>query len=72
MDRNQSKYDPSTRPQTAQNTKNVKLDSISFSNINITYSTTLGQIINDAGAGSFISNGAQTIIPDFPNVLQNV
>ena len=52
-------------------TKNVKLDSISFSNINITYSTTLGQIINDAGAGSFISNGAQTIIPDFPNVLQD-
>lgn len=50
-------------------TKNVKLDSISFANIQISYPTTLGSIITGMGASSFLPNGAQAIIPPYPNVL---
>lgn len=50
-------------------TQNVKLDSISFANINISYPTTLGSIITNMGATAFLPNGAQAIIPAFPNVL---
>ena len=50
-------------------TKNVKLDSISFADIQISYPTTLGNIITDMGATAFLPNGAQAIIPPFPNVL---
>ena len=50
-------------------TKNVKLDSISFSDIKISYPTSLGNIISDLGATAFLPDGAQAIIPPFPNVL---
>ncbi len=50
-------------------TKNVKLDSISFADIQISYPTTLGNIITDMGATAFLPDGAQAIIPPFPNVL---
>ena len=50
-------------------TKNVKLDSISFADIQISYPTTLGNIITDIGATAFLPDGAQAIIPPFPNVL---
>lgn len=50
-------------------TKNVKLDSISFSDIQISYPTSLGNIITDLGATAFLPDGAQAIIPPFPNVL---
>ena len=50
-------------------TKNVKLDSISFSDIQISYPTTLGNIISNMGAMTFLPNGAQAIIPPYPNIL---
>ena len=52
-------------------TKNVKLDSISFSNIQVSYSTTLGTIITNIGAGSIITNGSQTIIPYYQNAIND-
>ena len=52
-------------------TKNVKLDSISFADIQINYPTTLGSIMTDLGATVFLPDGAQAIIPPYPNVLKD-
>lgn len=53
-------------------TKNVKLDSISFADINIVYPTSLGEIITGLGAGLLLPNGSQAIIPPYQNVFQDV
>ena len=53
-------------------TKNVKLDSINFADIQISYPTTLGNIITSMGATAFLPDGAQAIIPPYPNVLTDV
>ena len=50
-------------------TKNVKLNKIAFADINISYPTTMGSIITNMGAGAFLPDGAQAIIPPFPSVL---
>lgn len=50
-------------------TKNVKLDSISFADIQISYPTTLESIITNMGATAFLPDGAQAIIPPYPNIL---
>lgn len=50
-------------------TKNVKLNKIAFADINISYPTTMGNIITNMGAGAFIPDGAQAIIPAYPSVL---
>ena len=50
-------------------TKNVKLNKIAFADINISYPTTMGSIITNMGAGAFLPDGAQAIIPAYPSVL---